>query len=114
MIERPIYLEQLLHWKDHDVIKVVTGVRRCGKSTMLKMFRKELQKSGVPEENIISLNLEDIEGIDINDYRQLLQYFVDRLQPDGRMNYIFTQLSHHENEANPLKILASRRIKSSA
>ncbi|MBQ1509351.1 MAG: ATP-binding protein [Selenomonadaceae bacterium] len=89
MIERPIYLEQLLHWKDHDVIKVVTGVRRCGKSTMLKMFRKELQKSGVPEENIISLNLEDIEGIDINDYRQLLQYFVDRLQPDGRMNYIF-------------------------
>lgn len=88
MIERPIYMEQLLHWKGHDVIKVVTGVRRCGKSTMLKMFRNELQKSGVPKENIISLNLEDIEGIDINNYRQLLQYFVDRLQPDG-MNYIF-------------------------
>ena len=88
MIERKHYLEQLLHWKDHDVIKVVTGVRRCGKSTILKLFREELQKAGVPAENILSLNLEDYEGIDITHYRQLLQYFMDRLQPAGT-NYIF-------------------------
>ena len=88
MIERKTYLEQLFHWKDHDVIKVVTGVRRCGKSTVLKLFRQELQKSGVPEENIISLNLEEYEGIDITSHRHLLQYFMDRLQPNGT-NYIF-------------------------
>ncbi|MCR5008002.1 MAG: ATP-binding protein [Oribacterium sp.] len=88
MIDRPIYLKQLLHWKDHDVIKVVTGVRRCGKSTVLHLFKQELLKRMVPEENIISLNLESVEGIDITDYRQLLQYFMDRIQPNG-MNYIF-------------------------
>ena len=88
MIERTTYLEQLLHWKDHDVIKVVTGVRRCGKSTVLKLFRQELRKAGVPAENIISLNLEEYEGIDITNYRQLLQYFMDRLQSKGT-NYIF-------------------------
>lgn len=88
MINRSIYLEQLLHWKNHDVIKVVTGVRRCGKSTLLELFRHELEQSGVPTGNIISLNLEDFEGIDITNFRQLLQYFMDRLQPTGT-NYIF-------------------------
>lgn len=88
MIERKTYLEQLLHWKDHDVIKVVTGVRRCGKSTLLKLFRQELLKTGVPAENIISLNLEEYEGLDITSYRQLLQYFMDRIHSKGK-NYIF-------------------------
>lgn len=88
MINRPKYLEQLRYWKERDVIKVVTGVRRCGKSTVLKLFRQELQQSGVPAENVIALNLEDFEGIDIVDYRQLLKYFMDRLQPVG-MNYLF-------------------------
>ncbi len=88
MIKRKCYLDQLLHWKDHDLIKVVTGVRRCGKSTVLKLFQEELQRTGVPTENIISLNLEEYAGIDITGWRQLLQYFMDRLQPK-RTNYIF-------------------------
>ena len=88
MIQRSFYLNQLNSWKNHDVIKVVTGIRRCGKSTLLKLFRDELLHTGTPAENIISLNMEDVEGIDIENFRQLLQYFVDRLQPTG-MNYIF-------------------------
>lgn len=88
MIERKKYLEQLRYWQKHDVIKVVTGVRRCGKSTVLKLFRQELAANGVPAANIISLNLEAAEGIDITGFRQLLQYFTDRLQPTG-MNYLF-------------------------
>lgn len=87
MIERSI-MKQLQYWRDHDVIKVITGVRRCGKSTLLKLFRKKLQQSGVPEENIIFLNLEEFEGIDITNYRQLLKYFMDRLKSEGT-NYIF-------------------------
>lgn len=46
MIDRPGYLEKLLRWKDRDVIKVVTGVRRCGKSTLLTLFMSELERLG--------------------------------------------------------------------
>ncbi|MCI6100357.1 MAG: AAA family ATPase [Selenomonas sp.] len=104
MIQRPFYLDQLRRWREKDVIKVLTGIRRCGKSTLLSMFRKELRQSGVPEENIISLNLEGIEGIDITESRQLLQYFVERLQPHG-MNYIFTQTSQVQNAREALQNL---------
>ena len=88
MIRREHYLAQLRRWRDKDVIKVVTGIRRCGKSTLLALFREELQASGVPAQNIIALNMEGIEGIAIADYRQLLKYFTARLQPEGT-NYIF-------------------------
>ena len=81
MIRREHYLAQLRRWRDKDVIKVVTGIRRCGKSTLLALFREELQAAGVPAQNIIALNMEGIEGIAIADYRQLLNYFTARLQP---------------------------------
>lgn len=88
MLKREHYIAQLRRWREKDVIKVITGIRRCGKSTLLALFREELLVGGVPQQNIISLNLEGIEGIDIVDYRQLLAYFTTRLQPQG-MNYIF-------------------------
>lgn len=107
MIQRPYYLEQLRRWQGRDVIKVVSGIRRCGKSTLLSMFREELLQSGVPEENIISLNLEGIEGIDITESRQLLDFFVRRLQPQG-MNYIFIdevqQVEHFEKAVDALYV----------
>ena len=107
MIVRPFYLEQLRRWREKDVVKVLTGIRRCGKSTLLSMFREELRQSGVPKENIISLNLEGIEGIDITESRQLLQYFVERIQPRG-MNYIFIdevqQVEHFEKAVDALYV----------
>lgn len=107
MIQRPFYLQQLLRWQGRDVIKVVSGIRRCGKSTLLSMFREELLRSGVPKENIISLNLEGIEGIDITESRQLLDFFVRRLQPQG-MNYIFIdevqQVEHFEKAVDALYV----------
>lgn len=81
MIQRPHYLQQLRRWREKDVIKVVTGIRRSGKSTLLTMFREELREKGVPAERIISLNLEGVEGIDITEGRELLEYFMKRLQP---------------------------------
>ena len=62
MIERPAYLEKLFRWKNHDVIKVVTGVRRCGKSTLLRMFADKMIEQGVAREHIITLNLEQLEN----------------------------------------------------
>ena len=87
MIQRELYLKKLRYWKDHDVIKVVSGIRRCGKSTLLHLFREELLGSGIRAENIISLNLEDEEGLDINNARNLLAYFTQHLK-NGK-NYIF-------------------------
>ena len=58
-IDRPHYIGQLMRWRNRDIIKVVTGVRRCGKSTVLEMFRNELRKTGVSEEQFVVLNFED-------------------------------------------------------
>ena len=57
MVQRKEYLDQLINWKDEQVIKVVTGIRRCGKSTLLLQFQQWLKESGVTDEQIISVNL---------------------------------------------------------
>ena len=59
MIERTEYLEELKRWKDKDLIKVVTGIRRCGKSTLFELFIDFLKKNNISDEQIIHVNLED-------------------------------------------------------
>ena len=59
MIERTEYLEQLKKFKDKDLIKVVTGVRRCGKSTLFELFINYLKETGIKDNQIIKINLED-------------------------------------------------------
>lgn len=61
MIERNSYLNQLLDWKDKNIIKVLTGIRRCGKSTILKQFQSYLMNHGVAENQIISINFEEMD-----------------------------------------------------
>ena len=58
MIERNEYLEELKRWRDQDLIKVITGIRRCGKSTLFDLFIKYLKDDGVSDEQIIKINLE--------------------------------------------------------
>ena len=88
MVERTEYLNELNKWKCERIIKVVTGLRRCGKSTLLAMFQEKLRQSGVAAEQIITLNFEMLEYEELKDYRQLYQFIVARLQPEC-MNYIF-------------------------
>ena len=88
MVKRREYLNQLEQWKHEKVIKVVTGLRRCGKSTLLAMFQDRLRESGVEAQQIISLNFEMLEYEELRDYRKLYQFITERLRPD-RMNYIF-------------------------
>lgn len=88
MVVRKNYLDKLISWKDHDIIKVITGIRRCGKSTLLKQFQKYLTDNGVAEEQIISINFEDLEFEDLLDYRSLYKYVKNRLLPDKKM-YVF-------------------------
>ena len=88
MIVRKNYLDKLISWKDHDIIKVITGIRRCGKSTLLKQFQNYLTDNGVTEEQIISINFEDLEFEDLLDYRSLYKYVKNDLLPDKKM-YVF-------------------------
>ena len=88
MVERHEYLNELKKWKDEKVIKVVTGLRRCGKSTLLSMFQEQLRQNGAAEEQIIAINFEDLQYEALLDYAALYRYVADRLCPD-RMNYIF-------------------------
>ncbi len=88
MIERTQYLQKLISWKDEQVIKVVTGIRRCGKSTLLEQYQGYLKHSGVAEEQIISINFEELEYEHLLDYKVLYQYIKAHLCP-GKMTYIF-------------------------
>lgn len=88
MVKREEYLKKLLSWKDEQVIKVVSGIRRCGKSTLLKQFIELLQSQGIDSEQIIYLNLEEIENDELYDYKSLYNYITERLCK-GRNTYIF-------------------------
>ena len=82
MIKRETYLEKLRGYKDKHIIKVITGVRRCGKSTLLEMFREELQAAGVNESQIIYINFEDMDFIDLHEAKELHSYIKDKLNDD--------------------------------
>lgn len=88
MIKRELYLKKLIGFKEKDLIKVVTGVRRSGKSTLFKLYQQYLRENGVKEEQIQSINLEDIAYEELTDYRKLHKYIIERLVTD-KMNYIF-------------------------
>ena len=88
LINRPVYMEQLISFREKQIIKVVTGIRRCGKSTLFDLYCEYLQNNGIQEDQIIRFNLEDPDYHDIQDYLQLYHLVSDRLNPD-KMNYIF-------------------------
>ena len=88
MIQREEYLEKLLSWKDEQVIKVVTGIRRCGKSTLLLQYQQYLLQNGVQPGQIISINFEELEYEHLLNYRALYEYIIKRLCPD-KTSYIF-------------------------
>lgn len=88
MIYRGRYLKELLYWRDKQVIKVITGIRRCGKSTMFSLFIDELLKDGVETGQIIRINLEDMAYEELLDYHKLYSYVKERLQ-SGKKTYIF-------------------------
>ena len=97
MVERKEYFEKLICYKDKKLIKVITGVRRCGKSTLLKMFQEYLLENGVQKNQIIAVNFEDYEFDELKDPKVLYQYILDRLLPD-RTAYIFLDEIQNVND----------------
>ncbi len=88
MVERKEYLDQLWAWKDEQQIKVVTGIRRCGKSVLLKQYQQRLLADGISPEQIISVNFEDLDYEFLKEYKELYRYLKERLCAD-KMTYIF-------------------------
>ncbi len=92
LITRPAYLDQLIQNKDVDLVKIVTGIRRCGKSSLLDLFHQYLKDNGIPDSNIIHMNLESLQYRTISDYLSFYDY-VSRLIPAGGKTYlIFDEL----------------------
>lgn len=89
LIKRKEYLQQLINWRDKKVIKVITGVRRCGKSTLMDLYKSCLLEQGVANEQIISINFEDYDYIDLLEPRNFYAYVKERILSDGRMTYFF-------------------------
>ena len=87
MIERKEYLDELKKWMNKDLIKVVTGIRRCGKSTLFELFISYLKETGISDEQIIQINLESAD-YDFKDYKELYQYIVSKLS-DDKNYYVF-------------------------
>jgi len=94
IIERKEYLDWLIRWKEQQIIKVVSGVRRCGKSTMFEIYSDYLIQSGVDAAQIISINFEDADYEHLTNYRTLYDYIKGVLLPD-KMNYLFLDEIQH-------------------
>lgn len=87
-IQRPEYLDKLIAFREKQLIKVVTGIRRCGKSTLLGLYQEYLMEQGIAEEQIISINLEDFDFYELRKPERLHAYVKERLIPE-KMNYVF-------------------------
>lgn len=108
LIKREEYLNKLIAFKDKQIIKIVTGIRRCGKSTLLDLYQQWLKEHGVDDSQIIAVNFEDMDYEELTDYRKLYSYIKERLIPD-KMTYIFLDEVH--NVDNFPKVVDSLYIK---
>jgi predicted AAA+ superfamily ATPase len=88
VFQREEYLDRLISWRERQLIKVVTGVRRCGKSTLFSLYIDHLKQTGVADEQIIYINLEDVDNEYLLDYKTLHAYVKGRLCKD-KYTYVF-------------------------
>lgn len=96
-VNRPVYLDFLKRWCDKKVIKVVSGVRRAGKSTLFYLFREYLKNKGVSDKQIININFEDMKYDYLRDNQKLYNYLQENIS-SNQMNYIFLdEIQHVQN-----------------
>lgn len=88
MLKREIYLSRIRGFYDSDLIKILVGIRRCGKSVILKQIMDEIRQKGIEQNHIIYINFELIEYEELQDYKKLNQYIKDRIVDDKKY-YIF-------------------------
>lgn len=92
MISRDNYLERLKSFKDNKLIKVITGIRRCGKSTLLELFKEYLKRGGVKDDNIIHINLELMKYDDVRDYKTFYNLITDKIKNSDRYYLLIDEI----------------------
>lgn len=93
-LERNNYLEKLMAFRDKHIIKIITGIRRCGKSTLMEIYQDALRSRGVAEEQIVAVNFEDFDFRTLRQPEQLHAYIKERITP-GKMTYVFLDEIQH-------------------
>lgn len=92
LINRPEYLKQLIQSKDVDLVKIITGIRRCGKSSLLDLFHQYLLQGGVSDEHIIHMDLESLRFRNLSNYLNFYDYVSERIPKNGKTYLIFDEL----------------------
>ena len=96
LINRPEYLTQLIQNKDVDLVKIVTGIRRCGKSSLLDLFHQYLSANHVPDSNIIHMNLESLRYRDLTDHLSFYDYVSARIDVYKRQTPSFLPVADRQ------------------
>ncbi len=92
LINRPQYLNQLIQHRDVDLVKIVTGIRRCGKSSLLELFHQYLLAQGVADSHIIHMNMESLRYRDLTDYLPFYDAISEKIPKEGKTYLIFDEL----------------------
>lgn len=106
MINRPLYLEKIMPYADTPFVKILTGVRRCGKSTILKMIMGQLRQRGVPEEQIVSYRFDSMEYEDMT-AKEMYKELKSRLSPNGRTYFFLDEMQEISGWEKVVNSLAS-------
>lgn len=93
-LQRTEYLNKLIAFQDKNIIKIITGIRRCGKSTLMEIFQDYLRSQGIAENQIISINFEDYDLRGLRDPEKLHAYVKERME-QGKMTYVFLDEIQH-------------------
>lgn len=94
MVKRELYLERIRPFYDSEMVKVITGIRRCGKSTIIKQILEELSLNGVPEEHILYLNFEDYKYRRLNNPDSLYAYIEERILDEEKYYLLFDEIQN--------------------
>ena len=92
LIKRPLYLNELIENKDVDLIKIITGIRRCGKSSLMELFHQYLLETGIDKSKIIHMNLESLKYNELSDYLSFYNYVSDKIENTGKTYLLFDEL----------------------
>ena len=96
-IERKEYLDKLIRYKGKQVIKVITGIRRCGKSTIMEIYRDWLLEHGVANSQIVYINFEDFDFYELRNPMRLYEYMKFKIMTDKNMYVFFDEIQHVKN-----------------
>ena len=111
MLKRETYLEKIRDFYDSDLIKILVGIRRCGKSVILEQIMEELKDRGIDKSHIIYINFEFIEFEDLTDYKLLNKYILEKIKDDKLYYLFFDEIQNVENFEKVINSLrASKKV----